>query len=190
LVRSHCCITTCKARPANSRGGPAKETVTSEHAHTSGRTGENEAPPSAGAPTGGDRSLRRLTWVLPALAFLVGVVLGAAVVGAIASGGAGTAADGSADEQRGATRGTTAVPSPGQPRDTTATVTVPSECAALADDAQDAASLLEQAATAARDLDAKTLADVARRMRDARDHLTAQADACRGAAPSVSLSSG
>jgi hypothetical protein len=179
----------CAAR--HGPGGPSEETATSEEPSTRGRPGVDETAAGTAPQRGGrDRSAGRLTWLLPALTFVVGVVLGAVVVAAIDSGGgAGTAADGSTAGPGG---GTTATPTPsaGAPKDTTATMTVPAACAALAGDARDAAGLLEQAATAARDLDAKALADVARRMQVARDRLTAQADACQGAAPSLSVSSG
>jgi hypothetical protein len=130
--------------------------------------------------------VRRMTWLLPALTFVVGVVLGAVVV-AITSGsdGAEPTAGGSAATRVGGA-GATPTPSPGASGDVS--VTVPAECTALANDAQNAADLLNQAATAARDLDAKALADVARRMQDARDRLTKQADACRGAPRSASVS--
>jgi hypothetical protein len=62
-----------------------------------------------------------------------------------------------------------------------ATATVPAACAALAADARHAAQLLDEAATAARDLDAGRMADIVRRMQDARDALTAQSSACTGA---------
>jgi hypothetical protein len=169
-------------------GAGPKESATSEQPATPDQTAENEPPATARPPRGSEGPLRRTTWLLPALTFVVGVVLGAVVVGAITSGdSSGTAADSST---RGADRGTAgAGPAPSPTTSGDLTVTVPAECTALAGDARDAANLLEQAATAARDLDAGALADVARRMQDARDRLTAQADACRGAAPSASASS-
>jgi hypothetical protein len=174
--------------PGNARAGPVEEGVTSEQPATPGRTAENDPPPGQGTRGGGEGHLRRLSWLLPALAFVVGVALGALVVTAVDSAGsrAGTTAGGAGPVTAGSgPAGTT--PSPGTSGDLT--VTVPAECAALADDARDAANLLEQGAAAARDLDAKALADVVRRMQDARDRLAAQADACRGAAPSASASS-
>jgi hypothetical protein len=144
------------------------------------------ARPSRAAAAGAEGAAGRPTWWLPALAFVVGVVLGAVVVGAITSGSrTGTAAPSTAA----AALGGTATPSPRPSGDMSATVSVPAQCSALAADAQQAAALLEQAATAARDLDAKTLADVARRMQDVRDRLVAQADACAVAGPSVSATS-
>ena len=174
----------------NVRAGPGKEGVTSEQPATPGSAAENDPPPRAGARGGGEGRARRLSWLLPALTFVVGVALGAVVVSAVNSAGSGAGT--TAGSARPATpgpgpAGARATPSPGTSGDLT--VTVPAECAALADDARDAANLLEQAATAARDLDAKALADVARRMQDARDRLAAQADACGGAAPSASVSS-
>jgi hypothetical protein len=174
--------------PGDGRAGAAKESATSEQPATPGPTAETDPPTTTHPDVTREQSGRRMTWLLPALAFVVGVVLGAVVVGAITSGDSSRT---SADTSAGGTGGSTAraTPAPSASRSGDLTVTVPAECAALAGDARDAASLLEQAATAARDLDAGALADVARRMQDARDRLNAQAEACRGAAPSASVSS-
>jgi hypothetical protein len=170
--------------PGDGRARPAKEGVTSEQPAPPGRTAGNDPR------TGSRPPVRGMTWLLPALTFVVGVVLGGVVVGAITSGddGAGTAPGGAGTATAGGrSPGPAATPSPGT--SSGLTVTVPAECAALAADARDAANLLEQGATAARDLDADALADVARRMQDARDRLVARAEACGGAAPSATVSS-
>jgi hypothetical protein len=179
--------------PGDPRASRAKESATSEQPATPGRTAENDpsATTTSSTTTGSrprgrrDGPLRRITWLLPALAFVVGLVLGGVVVGAIASGSDGAEEAGGSTATAGGAPRPTAPASPGSSGDTTATIRVPAECAALAGDARNAAALLQQAAKAARDLDANALADVARRMQDERDRLTAQADACQGASPSV-----
>lgn len=164
----------------------------SDQPTTAGRTADPDPPPDPHSPSNG--GLRRLVWLLPALTFVVGVVLGAVVVGAITSGAdsAGAVAGGPAPSATGGTSGATgATPTTGPtPGTGDVTVTVPAECAALADDARNAAGLLDEAATAARDLDARALAGLVRRMQDARTRLASQADACRGAAASATTSSG
>ena len=117
----------------------------------------------------------------------MGTVLGAVVVSAITSGAdsAGSVAGGTSSSAGGPSA--TATPSPSARGDVT--ITVPAQCAEIADDAREATDLLNQAATAARDLDATALADVVRRMQDVRDRLAAKAGACRGTSVSASPSS-
>lgn len=127
----------------------------------------------------------RRGWLLPAVTFLVGVVLGGGVIAATTSGG--STDTGSVSPTASASPAVPPDPSPGAPPDD-ATVTVPGECVQLSEDSEDVLDLVEQAATAARDLDAAGLSQVVREMQDAQETLRKHAADCRDAAASPSPS--
>lgn len=139
---------------------------------------------TTGARPGDARPSR--PWLVPLATFLVGLLLGAAVL-ALTRGGdtASTVAttDPTARVTVTASPAPTGSPTVAEPAATPSdvTVTVPAECLELAQDARDAGGLLEDAATAARDLDANRLADIVRKMQTARDDLDTGASACQNA---------
>ncbi len=115
---------------------------------------------------------------MPALALIVGLLLGGAVVavtGPRASQTSDTSASGQATSSS-PTTGTT-------PSDLV--LTVPGECLRLTDDSQRLLDLVAQAATAARDLDAAALSALVSQLQAAQQQLQTQTDACRTAATST-----
>ena len=115
-------------------------------------------------------------WLLPALTFLVGLLLGGAVVGLSTSG--------DADDGAAASRPTqTVTVTPGAASDRpAATVTVPGPCLDVADSTDEVLRLVNRAATAARDLDASRLSAVVRELQERQADLTRKTSACRAAA--------
>jgi hypothetical protein len=151
---------------------------------TSDRTRESRPAPRTVGPR---------WWLIPAITFLVGLLLGGVVIGALRPG--------TPDAAAGPTPSASATPTASNPTATgspaTATVVVPAECLELAKDSQSLVDLTQQAAAAARDLDAGRLSDVVRQIDTAQSTLRLHADACRavsasldtGATPSVTSSS-
>lgn len=116
-------------------------------------------------------------WLLPALTFIVGVLLGGSVIAATRSGGDKVATPPPTTTQ------SSALPTPGAtPSD--ATVTVPGPCLALSDEAQSILTEVDKAATAARDLNASRLGDIVRQLQQSRSTLEKQVTACRNAVSS------
>ena len=114
---------------------------------------EREPAPGAAAGAAG-AWWGRWSVLLPALTFLVGLLLGAAVIAASSSDG-----DDGGEEQaapRAAPTAPTAQPSPSG----ALTVRVPGPCLRLADEAEQAYALVEQGVAAARDLDARRLQEL------------------------------
>lgn len=144
--------------------------------------GTPPAAGSTGAAAGGRGGGR--WWLIPALTFVVGLLLGGVVMGVSRDTGPSdpvTAAGGGAAATAAPTSGAGVTsPAPGASGDVT--VTVPRECAALSEDAQQAATLLTQAADAARALDAGKLADIVRQMGQVRTDLERRGSACQQAA--------
>jgi hypothetical protein len=133
----------------------------------------------AGAPDGpgtGQAGRRRAVTagvLVPAITFLVGLLLGTALMWAGSDRG---------DE----VAGSDPTPAPSQSAPTTsatgrpdATVTVPGSCLDLADSAEEAAELVEDAATAAQDLDASELSSIVRQMQESRTEIESRAGDCR-----------
>lgn len=117
---------------------------------------------------------RARTWsvLLPALTFLAGLALAAAVLGA-------TSSDDEPDAAAQPTPTPTPSTSPAQPE---LVVTVPGPCLQSAERAEQAYALLEQGVTAARDLDARALADLVDQVQRERPQVEALVQACREAA--------
>ncbi len=117
-------------------------------------------------------------WLIPALTFLVGLVLGGAVIAAVGSGG-----DGAVTGSGGTSSSTTSAPSTlTTSTSPDATVTVPSACLQVADDSQALLGLVSNAVGAVRDLDAARLSDIVRQLRDAQNALSETATRCQEAA--------
>lgn len=112
---------------------------------------------------------RRWSVLLPALTFLAGLALGAAVLGASTT----------QDDTQAAPPPPSAAPAP------TASdllVRVPGPCLEAAERAEQAYALVERGVTAARDLDARGLADLVDEVQQQRPEVQALVDACRTAA--------
>lgn len=105
-----------------------------------------------GTPATGESAWQRWSVLLPALTFLVGLALGAAVVGV-----ASTSDDGVEGPSAQQSAAPAADPSP-TPSDLV--LTVPASCVEAADKAELAFNVLQDAASAVRDLDARRLAEV------------------------------
>ena len=138
-------------------------------------------PPAAKPPT---RAVGARWWLIPAVTFVIGLLLGGVVVGALRSGSAEVAGDASPSATATGPQPT----STGTGLPATATVVVPAECLDVARDSQTLVELTEQAASAARDLDAGRLSDVVRQIDEAQTTLRTHAEACR--AVDASLTSG
>lgn len=113
---------------------------------------------------------RRWSVLLPALTFLAGLALGAAVLGA------STTRD-----------GTEAAPPPPpapapSPSPSDLLVRVPGPCLQAAERAEQAYALVEQGVAAARELDARALADLVDEVQQQRPEVQALVDTCRAAA--------
>jgi len=112
---------------------------------------------------------RRWSVLLPALTFLAGLALGAAVLGA------------STTQDR--TPAASPPPSPTPtPTPTELLVRVPGPCLEAAERAEQAYALVEQGVKAARDLDARGLADLVDEVQRQRPEVQALVEACREAA--------
>ncbi len=134
---------------------------------------EDDKPPvAAGRPAAVSRGRAVL---LTAAAFAVGLLLGAAVLGA----------DGPARRTDAAPIPTpTAGPSPTPTPTATggATIRVPGPCLQAAEQADEAYALVEEGVVAARNLDARALADLVDRAQRSRPEVQALLDACRAEA--------
>lgn len=121
-----------------------------------------------------------LFWVVPALTFLIGLLVGGVVVGLtgvgddLTAGGAGQGADGSAEP--GAPAAT-----PGAPGSGDRTVTVPAECIEVAERSQEALRLTREAAQALGDLDPRRVQEIVDRLQDLDPEVRALAAECRDA---------
>lgn len=127
-----------------------------------------------------DRGGRWQRWsvLLPALTFLAGLLLGAAVI----------AATGSDDEpERVAAAGTSpAAPGP-TPTATPLTVTVPGQCVEAAERAEVAYQILESGVAAARELNPQGVADAVARAQQERAQVEALIQQCRQAATDAAV---
>ena len=129
---------------------------------------EGSAAPAPGAAAG--PWWRRWSVLLPALTFLVGLLLGAAVIAALSSDG---------DDERAAPRAPAPAPT-AQPSPSAAlTVRVPEPCVRAADKAEQAYALLEQGVAAARDLDARGLQELVDTVQRERPQVEALVRQCR-----------
>lgn len=107
--------------------------------------------------------------LLPAVTFLLGLLLGAVVVGAASDDGD----DGQAAPPAAAS------PSPAPSAQGQLTVRVPAPCLQAADEAEQAYGLLEQGVAAARDLDARRLQELVDTVQRERPQVEALVRACR-----------
>lgn len=116
-------------------------------------------------------------WMLPAVTFVVGVLLGAVVLWATTSG------DNSPSTASGPTATSSITPAPTVT--TTATLSVPRECLKVADDAKAVTDVVTQMVAAARDLDAAKLSDLVRQLQTAQKTVQDDAATCRDAQVSI-----
>ncbi len=125
---------------------------------------------------------QRNAWWIPAATFAVGLLLGGGVIAATMSGD-------DADTSAGPPTASASVPaaSVSSSSPSGVTLTIPSECLQVAEDSQKVLDLVNDAATAVRDLDAAGLSDIVRDLQVGQEDLSAQAAACRdsGEPPSV-----
>jgi hypothetical protein len=114
--------------------------------------------------------------MVAALTFLAGLVLGGAVVAASTSGDEG-------EDPAQATRATQTVPSAPTASVTEGpTVTVPAACLEVANRTDEVLALVNDAATAARDLNASELSSVVRELQQTQSDLRQKSSDCRSAA--------
>ncbi len=131
-----------------------------------------------------ERGTGRFFLLVPAVAFVVGLVLGGVVV-AITGIGDTTrqpAVAGSTASPTGSPSASSPATSGTSPTSSDATVTIPGQCLQLTNNSQQLLDLVGQAATAARDLDAAKLSAVVSRLQQVQQQLKQQTDACRSAA--------
>ena len=144
-------------------------------------TPARSAPATTGQPP---RAVGARWWLIPAVTFVIGLVLGGALVGALRPESAEVAGDALPSPTSTGPQPTTTVT--GAPA--TGTVVVPAECLDVARDSQALLDLTEQAVAAARDLDAGRLSDIVRQIDEAQTTLRTHTQACR--AVDASLTSG
>lgn len=109
-------------------------------------------------------------WLIPVATFLIGLVLGG---GVIALAGIGN------DDAASAAPGSSPVSSPSS--STAPDLVVPGDCVQVATDSQALLSLVDEAAQAAKDLDAAKLSDLVAELRAQQQVVRAQAAACQAA---------
>ena len=127
---------------------------------------------------GGGRRQLQMFWILPALTFLVGLLLGGVVVGVTGLGGDAGADDSAAEESPTEDPGGSAGPEPSGD----ATVTVPAECIETAELSQQAIALTREAAQAIGDLDARRLQEIVDDLQALEPEVNDLATRCRDAA--------
>lgn len=108
--------------------------------------------PTDSASPNDESAWKRWSVLLPALTFLVGLALGAAVVGVASTSDDGV--EGPSAQQ------TAAPPLSPSPASSDLVVTIPAACVEAAEKAELAFDVLQDAASAVRDLDARRLAEV------------------------------
>ena len=140
--------------------------------------------PASTPPTNETNTVEKLgrqRWFIPVITFVVGLVLGGLLIGALRSGDStASSPDASASPTTSATG-----PAGGTAAPTTATLVVPAECLKVSDDAATLNELARRAVTAARDLDASELSSVVREIDTAQKALREHADACRDVQASI-----
>jgi hypothetical protein len=136
-------------------------------------------PEQSGEPEAWVRheSARRF-WILPAATFLVGLVLGGALIALTGFG---------SDDDPTATPAVTASPNPSASGSPSASaLVVPGECVQIAEDSQALLALVNDAAQAALELDADQLSDLVAQMKTQQELVRSQAAACQSAVASAS----
>lgn len=147
-------------------------------------TSRTPASGSTGRDTG-----RQWGWLIPGVTFLVGIVLGGAVVFAQQSG-PDTASPSTGTGTPSSSATATSSDAASSP---VAVVRVPQACLSVADDSQALVDVAGRAVTAARDLDAAALATAVRQLDAAQKVVSASASACRevqATLPTVSAEGG
>jgi hypothetical protein len=144
-------------------------------------TPPQDNPPSPGAWNTSVDGGRRF-WLIPVATFVVGLLLGGAVIALI-----NIASD---DDSAGARNGAeTSTASPTPTSTGPDSVTIPGDCIQIATDAQSLLDLVDQAVQAARDLDADALSDVVAELQTQQEALRSQASICQDAAAAENSSS-
>lgn len=133
-------------------------------------------PGATGPPAsqGQQSSLASQFWAIPLAAFVVGLVLGGVIVALTGIG------PGSSDDSASPSTSTTPV-EPTPTSSTAADVVIPGDCVQVAQESQALLELAQQAAAAARDLDADRLSTLVGEIKDQQDLIQAQAAACAAA---------
>ncbi len=140
-------------------------------------TGPTPDPAGSTASAAHDSPRGGMSWLIPALTFLVGLLLGAVVMGV---SGNGDDVDVATSPVVAATASPSARPD--------ATVTVPGSCLEVADSAEELGELVGDAAGAAQELDASGLSSIVRELQESQTGLEKKADACRSEAGSMEVS--
>lgn len=136
----------------------------------------SDTAPTAASPPAQEPAWKQWSVLLPALTFLVGLALGAAVLGI-----AQTTDEGVEGPTAGGSAAPDASPSP-SPTSSDLTVVVPATCVEAAEKAELAFDVLQDAASAVRDLDARRLAEVVDLAQSEQPEVDRLVSACREAA--------
>ncbi len=132
--------------------------------------------PTATGPSGG------VMWMIPALTFLAGVILGGVIIWVSTSSSRSNSGTGAAIP----TVTKTLTPTDGTSvPGTAATLSVPAQCLKVADDSKAVMDLVNQSVAAARDLDASKLSDLVRQIQAAQKTLQTDAASCQHATASL-----
>jgi hypothetical protein len=120
----------------------------------------------------------RFDFWIPAMMLVLGLLLGGGLMWIVTDDGSDSGSDTAADSASTAPVSTVTATSTA----TDLQVTVPAECLELANNTQEILDLVDQAVTAAGDLDAGALSDVVSQLESAQTDIEAQSQACQDAA--------
>ena len=126
----------------------------------------------------------RRWWLLPLIAFVVGLVLGGLVIATVRPTVSASPPESGASTQPGTQDNGSGPTGTGPPA--AASIAIPEQCLKLSDDATVLDDLVQRAAAAARDLNASELSDVVREIDAAQRTTREHAAACREMQGSVS----
>lgn len=121
-----------------------------------------------------------LFWLVPALTFLVGLLVGGVVIGLTGIGDDLTTG-GAEQGDAGTAQQPAPTDSPGAPGSGDRTVTVPGECIEAAERSEEALALTREAAQALGDLDPRRVQEIVDRLQDLDPEIRSLAAECRDA---------
>ncbi len=132
--------------------------------------------PTPGPPTGTSTRRSSMFWIVPALTFLVGALLGGVVVWLGNTSDTGTTASPTVSASAG---GGASQPSTGAGQSPT-TVVIPAECAQISDELAAVQQDLSGVAGSLRSLDANRLAQLVDDLRTRQARISSLVESCRG----------
>ncbi len=158
---------------------PTEETPPPDNEANGSGTDDTVAIEPVGDPSGETvREQGRFDFWIPAMMLVLGLLLGGGLMWIVTDDGSDTTSDSATESASPAPTSTVTATSTA----TDLQVTVPAECLELANNTQEILDLVDQAVTAAGDLDAGALSDVVSELESAQTDIEAQSQACEDAA--------